>query len=147
MGLLALGGRSRSCQEMRQDRHHRFCCRFPVQYVHRTNRKINTSAYLQTTAVRLCIGMSVSMVERPTHLSNAGSAVGDELQRGVGRMAGPWFAKKPDQQKAYRALLYPPIGENKVCTKSTYSVRNEIRCRFVQHYRRFVKVILRGGGD
>lgn len=33
------------------------------------------------------------------------------------------------------------------CTKSTYSVRNEIRCRFVQHYRRFVKVILKGGVD
>lgn len=30
------------------------------------------------------------------------------------------------------------------CTKSTYSVRNEIRCRFIQHYRRFVKLILWG---
>lgn len=93
MGLLALGGRSRSREEVRQDRDHRFCCRFSVQYVHRDHRRINTSAYLQTTAVRLCIGMSVSMVARPTHLSNAGSAVGDEQQRGVGRMAGPWFAK------------------------------------------------------
>lgn len=99
MGLLALGGRSCGREEVRQDRHHRICCRFSVQYVHRTNRKINTTAYLQTTAVRLCIGMSVSMVERPTHLSNAGSAVGDELQRGVGRMAGPWFAKKAINSK------------------------------------------------
>lgn len=51
MGLLALGGRSRSREEVRQDRHHSFCCRFSVQYVHRAHRRLSTvvSSCLQTT--------------------------------------------------------------------------------------------------
>lgn len=69
MGFLALGGRSCSRKEVRQDRDYRFCHRLSVQHVHRTHRKIDRMVLVckpepQEMAVEACTG-HVGVADHP----------------------------------------------------------------------------------